>query len=395
MSDRSERFEREKSMEEEDILSRSTKKYKDRHESPDGSNKNNEETFVSSSRSYKDRLVGAIPGAYEQAFGFVSSMQAEEDSDDEVIEPGEGCVSVGLSREEKLRIRAPWAQSLIVKTFSRNVGFMFLSTKVKALWSPLGRMDCIDIGHDYYLIKFELQADLDNVLKGGPWFVGQHFLAIRQWEPDFRPSTATFSSVAVWVRLPELPIKYYEPSLLKKIGHAIGPVLCIDAHTMSGARGKFAHLCIQVNLEKPLPMTIYIGQKRMQPIQYEGINQLCFCCGRIGHCKEGCPFMVRSPIPPSSSSDVLGQHVTHSTDGKETFGEWMVVTRKKRPTASWKPFLVAVGGSFDTTIVKTDVPKDPSDQSLHVTSPKEGKRKAYVPIDKVNTQPVLSNSGRQ
>jgi hypothetical protein len=165
-----------------------------------------------------------------------------------------------------------------VKTFGRNVGIMFLSSKVKALWSPFGRMDCIDIGHDYYLIKFELKADLDNVLKGGPWFMGQHFLVICQWEPDFRPSTATFSSVAVWVRLRELPIEYYEPSLLKKIGHAIGPVLRIDAHTMNGARGKFARLCIQVNLEKPLPMTVYIRQKRMQPIQYEGINQLCFCC---------------------------------------------------------------------------------------------------------------------
>ncbi len=163
--------------EEEDTLSRSMKKYKDRHESLDGNNKNNEETFVSSSRSYKDRLVGTIPGAYEQAFGFVSSMQDDEDSDDEEIEPDEGCVVVGLSQEEKLRICAPWAQSLIVKTFGRNVGFMFLSTKVRALWNPLGRMDCIDIGHDYHLIKFELQADLDNVLKGGPWFVGATFFS--------------------------------------------------------------------------------------------------------------------------------------------------------------------------------------------------------------------------
>jgi hypothetical protein len=395
MSGLSEHFERERSVEEEDTLSRSTKKYKDRHESPAGSHKNTEKTFVSSSRSYKDRLVGAIPGAYEQAFGFVSSMQADEDSDDEAMEPGEGCVLVGLSREEKLRIHAPWAQSLIVKTFGRNVGFMFLSSKVKALWSPLGPMDCIDIGHDYYLIKFELKADLDNVLKGGPWFVGQNFLAIRQWEPDFQPSTANFSSVAVWVRLLELPIEYYEPSLLKKIGHAIGPVLRIDAHTMNGARGKFARLCIQVNLEKPLPMTVYIGQKRMQPIQYEGINQLCFYCGRIGHRKEGCPFMVRPLIPPSSPGDVLVQHETHSTDGKETFGEWMVVTRKKRPTAGRKPLLVAVVGSLDSTTVKTDVPKDLSGQSLPVFGPREGKRKAHVPIDKVNTQPVLSNSGRQ
>lgn len=82
------------------------------------------------------------------------------------------------------------------------------------MWNPIGRMDCIDIGHDYYLIKFECQADLDNVLKGGPWFIGQHFLVIRQWEPDFRPSIASFSLVAIWVRLPELTIEYYDPSLL-------------------------------------------------------------------------------------------------------------------------------------------------------------------------------------
>jgi hypothetical protein len=36
------------------------------------------------------------------------------------------------------------------------------------MWNLVGRMDCIDIGHDYYLIKFECQADLNNVLKGGP-----------------------------------------------------------------------------------------------------------------------------------------------------------------------------------------------------------------------------------
>ncbi len=93
---------------------------------------------------------------------------------------------------------------------------MFLSSKVRSLWNPLGRMDCIDIGHDYYLIKFERQSDLDNVLKGGPWFVGKHFLAIRQWEPDFRPSLATFS---------ELPLEYYDSPLLNKIGTAIRPVL--------------------------------------------------------------------------------------------------------------------------------------------------------------------------
>ncbi len=97
----SEFSERERSLEEDDILSRSTKKYKDHHHTPLGA------TETSSSPplgSYQDQLVGAIPGAYEQAFGFDSSMQEEVESDEDVETPGVGCVAIGLTRKEKLRI---------------------------------------------------------------------------------------------------------------------------------------------------------------------------------------------------------------------------------------------------------------------------------------------------
>ena len=43
------------------------------------------------------------------------------------------------------------------------------------------------------------------------------FLAIRPWEPYFKTSEAKMSSVAVWVRLPELPIEFYDIRSVK--GH--------------------------------------------------------------------------------------------------------------------------------------------------------------------------------
>lgn len=152
-------------------------------------------------------------------------------------------------------------------------------------------MDCIDVGHDYFLIKFELQADLESVLRGGPWFVRSQFLAIRQWEPGFIASSATFPSVAVWVRLLELPIEYYEPIMLRKIGQSIGPMLRIVAHKVSSLRGRLARLCIQVNLEKPLIRKVMVGKLAIK-VQYKGINSLCFACGRIGHQKEACPTLI-------------------------------------------------------------------------------------------------------
>ena len=239
-------------------------------------------------------MVGAIPRAFEQAFGLGRAGEKEAEADVEEDSLCDGFAAVALSKKDKERIRAPWTSSLIVKSFGRSLGYMFLLSKIRELWRPSGRTDCIDLGHDFFLIKFECKEDIDKVLKGGPWFIGQQFLTIRLWEPEFKASEASFSSVAVWIRLLELPIEYYDLVMLRKIGEAIGPVLRIDAHTANGARGRFARLCVQVNLDKPLIKTVKIG-RLAQIVLYEGLNTLCFKCGRIGHRKETCPHVIKGP----------------------------------------------------------------------------------------------------
>ena len=58
---------------------------------------------------------------------------------------------------------------------------------LEAMWKPAGRLDCVDLGKDVFLIRFGLVEDYDMVLKGGPWFVGGHYLTLRVWEPNFKP----------------------------------------------------------------------------------------------------------------------------------------------------------------------------------------------------------------
>ena len=112
--------------------------------------------------------MGEIPGAFAKAFDFFDLLDAEAESDDEVFDLREGLVVVKLSRETKLRIRGPWAQTLIVKLFGRSVGFNFLQSKLNLLWKPIGRIDCVDLGHDFYSVRFALKEDLDSVLEKGP-----------------------------------------------------------------------------------------------------------------------------------------------------------------------------------------------------------------------------------
>ena len=165
------------------------------------------------------------------------------------------------------------------------------------------------------------------------------------------------ASVAVWIRLNELPIEYYHAEALLQISKAIGNVLRVDTHTTSESRGRFARICVQVDVEKPLVTAILIG-KGEQPVCYKGIHKLCFECGRIGHRKDLCPYAIRQPSPPSKEASQpdgatevqscslhepenakqnvgpsLSAHGGAQEDVPEsTYGPWKMVVRKKQKT---------------------------------------------------------------
>ena len=197
-------------------------------------------------------------------------MEEDSDSEDEVLELRRGIAVVKLLKEEKQWIRAPWVKALIVKVFGKIVGFTFLQSRLLSMWKPVGRIDIVDLDKEFYLVRFYSKDDYDAILDKGPWFIGENFLSILPWEPNFKPSTAIVSSIATWIRLNELPIEYYEANTLKRIGTAIRNVLRIEGHIAMEVRGRYARLCVQVDINKPLITSILIRDIE-QSVSYEGI----------------------------------------------------------------------------------------------------------------------------
>ena len=154
--------------------SRISKKLKDSHRPPGGSETADLGSSPPDDRrfavSYKDSLLGDLPGAYAKAF-FGEDMDADvadEVNSNEEDEPAQvGEVVIKFPRELKRRIRAPWSTSLIVKVFGRLVGYLFLVNKLKSLWQPSGGFSCVDLGLGFFLVKFDVRDDFEGVLKGG------------------------------------------------------------------------------------------------------------------------------------------------------------------------------------------------------------------------------------
>ena len=193
-----------RSREEDDELQRSTKKVKENSHDR-GPSEQLPPSLGEEGSSYKEKLIGDIPGAFEQAFDFDNVMETKAKSDNE--EEAElllGEVVVKIFGDRKAKIHAAWNNALIVKVFKKTVGYHNLVSKLTRLWKPMGKMDCISLGQDFFFIRFTLNDDHSKVLRNGPWFVGGHYFSIRRWEPKFIPSAANLSAFAVWIQLLDL-----------------------------------------------------------------------------------------------------------------------------------------------------------------------------------------------
>lgn len=90
-----------------------------------------------------------------------------------------------------------------------------------------------------------------------------------------------------WIRLPSLPIWYFKEKSIEKIGALIGKVLKLDYSTKVACKGRFARASVEIDLTKPLVGVIFV-EGREHKVEYEGLDLICFKCGRYSHKQDCC-----------------------------------------------------------------------------------------------------------
>ncbi|XP_020989778.1 uncharacterized protein LOC110276993 [Arachis duranensis] len=112
--------------------------------------------------------------------------------------------------------------------------------------------DLLDVGFGYFMVKFDAGEDREEVMLGGPWLIDGHYVAVKPWDIDFRPCEESFGSTLVWVRISGLPIWCYQEQAMMRIASAIGVPIKVDLATKLAERGRYARVCVQINLGLPV-----------------------------------------------------------------------------------------------------------------------------------------------
>ncbi|XP_048623663.1 uncharacterized protein LOC125592501 [Brassica napus] len=179
----------------------------------------------------------------------------------------------------------------MVRVLGRNVVIAALRRKLKELWDPKGEMYVMDLPRQFFMVRFEKESEYLTALTGGPWRLFGSYLIVRAWSPEFDPLRDDIVTTPVWIRLTNIPVNFYHRSILMGIAKELGKPIRVDLTTLNFERARFARVCVEVNLAKPLKGTVLINGERYF-VAYEGLSEICSKCGIYGHLVHGCPKTI-------------------------------------------------------------------------------------------------------
>lgn len=143
-----------------------------------------------------------------------------------------------------------------------------------------------------------------------------HYLAIQTWSKSFISPAAQVTKTLAWIRIPGLSVAFYDESFIMSVAQVIGKPVRLDMNTLRGERGRFARICVELDLTKPVIGKIMI-EDYWYKVVYEGLHVICTKCGCYGHRSRECSGEVLPPEktkpsqgvpPPPGNSQILEEH---------------------------------------------------------------------------------------
>ncbi|KAI9094279.1 hypothetical protein K1719_026861 [Acacia pycnantha] len=240
-------------------------------------------------KSYRESLLQNVNS--RQNWWEWARNEDEDDTEDygadtdftKVLNPGDGitidfanplCPGFSFEEKEKERLQRPFRRTLVVKLMGRQPAYGFMLRKLRQFWERKGKIDIFDLENNFYL-------------------------------PEFNPNSEKIESLVAWVRFPELPAPLFDKKFLLNLGNSIGKAIRLDVHTAQRSRGKFARICIELDLTKPLIPSFSVEGNKLHVV-YESLNSLCTNCGWYGHNKDMCERFHKTKADEGMEVEVQG-----------------------------------------------------------------------------------------
>ncbi|KAK7243144.1 hypothetical protein RIF29_37931 [Crotalaria pallida] len=311
--------------------------------------------------SFRDKMMGgkAPPPRMEEVDLVKANLMKIISEDGNRLTP-----KVFLDDSVFERMCLPWKDALVVKLLGKSLGFLMMRDRLRNAWKLQSGFDLMDVGNGFYVVKFDAEEDREKVMVGGPWMIFDHCLSVQRWDPDFVSPATQVNRTLVWIRFPGLNLMFYDKSFLLGLASAVGVPNRVDMQTVNVTRGKFARVCVEIDLTMPVVGKVWF-RDHWYKVEYEGLHLICATCGCYGHLSRNCtkappkPPVVEVPVHgeggflnlvtpdpglvANQSGDTTPEitaEVSKENPEEQLHGDWLVVRRRKKGGSEKKKGLV-------------------------------------------------------
>ncbi|KAK2638984.1 hypothetical protein Ddye_026779 [Dipteronia dyeriana] len=273
------------------------------------------------SDSFKAKLISTSSSGTWLGFGIGKEKLKIEDGDISIVEGPNG-PAMKLFTEFKFHLCITWASALMLTIMGRLHTLNFLLSKLSQKWPLIGQWQHTNLEVGYFVVRFQMLDDLEFVLTGGPWVIDNQYLFIQKWRSNFVPGEEEIQKMPVWVRLSKLPIEWIDVDLVRSMSGMLCNTYKVDPITESQARGRFAWICVEIDITKPLKSSPDVDDRSIR-VEKENLGLICFKCGRVGHSKDNCTEGVVQQNESENHSEV---EVDAWAVVADSYGHWMQVS---------------------------------------------------------------------
>ncbi|KAJ8422876.1 hypothetical protein Cgig2_017057 [Carnegiea gigantea] len=203
-----------------------------------------------------------------------------------------GVTCAKLEPEDVLDELNYWKSSVLCSVLGSNPPFEIIQKFIRRLWAQFEIDQILQVRRGLFLVRFVHHQDKLTVISRGFYFFGNKPFVVKGWNADLNMNTENLKSIPLWIRLPDLELRYWGLASLSKIGSLIGTPVKTDQFTKSKSMIQYARMLIDVPIEGPFPDYVEFfnerGQLIRQQVHFEWKPTMCTYCHMQGHTNDVC-----------------------------------------------------------------------------------------------------------
>src|SRR5688572_26648021 len=110
----------------------------------------------------------------------------------------------------------------------------------RRIWGPKGIDKIAQTSRGIFIVRFHIIQNRDKVIEEGIQMFDRKPVIIKAWKSGIEMSKIMVDKVPIWIRLPNLDLKYWGKAALTKIAGLVGKPIKADSATTTKEKLMFA-----------------------------------------------------------------------------------------------------------------------------------------------------------